>query len=143
VTTTPKARRETELLNQRETVMEGRIDFVGMPAVLEMFHFNQLSGVCAVRCGDLLTAEVGFQDGEIVSASTSDGLAGAEAVFRLLSWPGGRFAFTLTHPVRGAPIRARFEQLLLEGLRRLDEERRYLAGPMDSAVLRRWNVPES
>jgi CheY-like chemotaxis protein len=139
----PKPRQDTELLNPREVVMEGRIDFVGMPAVLEMFHFNQLSGVCAVRCGDHLSAEVGFQDGEIVSASTSDGLSGAEAVFRLLSWPGGRFAFALAQPARGVPIRTRFEQLLLEGLRRLDEQRRYLTAPMDSAVLRRWNVPES
>jgi CheY-like chemotaxis protein len=138
-----KTRRDTELMNPKEVVLQGRVDFVGMPAVLEMFHFNQLTGVCAVRCGDHLSAEVGFQDGEIVSASTSDGLAGAEAVFRLLSWPGGRFAFALTQPVRGTPIRTRFEQLLLEGLRRLDEQRRYLATPMDSAVLRRWNVPES
>jgi CheY-like chemotaxis protein len=139
----PKAPRETELWNPREVVLEGRIDFVGMPAVLEMFHFNQLSGVCAVRSGDQLSAEVGFEDGEIVCASTSDGLAGAEAVFRLLSWNGGRFAFATTPPVRGVPIRARFEQLLLEGLRRLDEQRRYLAAPMESGLLRLRNVPES
>lgn len=140
---TPRARREADLLNPREVVMEGRIDFVGMPAVLEMFHFNQLSGVCAVRSGDQHSAEVGFEDGEIVCASTSDGLEGAEAIFRLLSWSGGRFAFALVRPVRGVPIRTRFEQLLLEGLRRLDEQRRYLA-PMDTALLRRgWKVPES
>ncbi len=143
VSTTPKTRREADLWNPRDVVMEGRIDFVGMPAVLEMFHFNQLSGVCAVRSGDQHSAEVGFEDGEIVCASTSDGLAGAEAVFRLLSWSGGRFAFALARPVRGVPIRTRFEQLLLEGLRRLDEQRRYLA-PIDTALPRRgWSVPES
>ena len=87
-----------ELVAGEKVTVNIPLVLVGMPAVLEMFHFNQLSGVCAVRCGDQLTAEVGFQDGEIVSASTSDGLAGAEAVFRLLSWPGGRFAFALTHP---------------------------------------------
>ena len=62
---------------------------------------------------------------------------------RMLSWPGGRFAFALGQPLRGTAIRTRFEQLLLEGLRRLDEQRRYLAAPLDSTVLRRWNVPES
>lgn len=139
----PKMRREQDLWNPREVVMEGRIDFVGVPAVLEMFHFNQLSGVCAVRSGDQHSAEVGFEDGEIVCASTSDGLAGAEAVYRLLSWNGGRFAFALARAVRGVPIRTRFEQLLLEGLRRLDEQRRYLA-PVETALLKRgWNVPES
>ena len=68
----PKAPRETELWNPREVVLEGRIDFVGMPAVLEMFHFNQLSGVCAVRSGDQLSAEVGFEDGEIAHVPPDD-----------------------------------------------------------------------
>jgi CheY-like chemotaxis protein len=141
---TPTARIESDLWDAREVALEGRIDFMGIPAVLEMFHFNQLSGVCAVRSGDQRSAEVGFQDGEIVSASTSDGLVGNEAVFRLLSWSGGRFAFALARPVRGVPIRTRFEQLLLEGLRRLDEQRRYPTVAMDTGLLRRgWKVPES
>lgn len=139
----PRARREPELWNPREVAMEGRIDFMGMPAVLELFHFNQLSGVCALRSGDERSAEVGFEDGEIVCASTSEGLAGPDAVFWLLSWSSGRFAFALTRPVRRVPIRMRFEQLLLEGLRRLDEQQRYVGTSRETGLLSRWKAPES
>jgi CheY-like chemotaxis protein len=124
-----RARRDSD---PHETVMAGTLDFVGVPAVLEMFHFNQLTGVCALRGADGRSAEVGFEGGEIVSATTTDGTGGADAVFQILSWTRGRFAFTPARPLLVAPLKARFEQLMLEGLKRLDEERRYLtAAPLD------------
>lgn len=121
--------RQSDLWNTREVVMEGNLDFIGVPAVLELFHFNQLTGTCALRSDDERAADIGFEDGEIVAASTSDGLNGADAVFQALSWTSGRFAFALTAPGRGTRIKAHFEQLILEGLRRLDEQRRYYATP--------------
>jgi CheY-like chemotaxis protein len=131
-------RREGDSGNAQEAVMAGTLDFVGVPAVLEMFHFNQLSGVCKLRCTDGRSSEIGFEQGEIVSASTSDGLGGAEAVFQVLPWTRGRFAFLPARPLLGAPLKARFEQLMLEGLKRLDEERRYLAAaPMEPGL--GWN----
>jgi hypothetical protein len=121
--------RQSDLWNTREVVMEGNLDFIGVPAVLELFHFNQLTGTCALRSEDGRAADVGFEDGEIVAASTSNGISGADAVFQALCWTSGRFAFALTQPSRGARIKAHFEQLILEGMRRLDEERRYFAAP--------------
>lgn len=121
--------RQSDVWNPREVVMEGNLDFIGVPAVLELFHFNQLTGICALRSDNERSADVGFEDGEIVAASTNNGLSGADAVFQALSWTSGRFAFALTHPSRGVRIKAHFEQLILEGLRRLDEQRRYFAAP--------------
>jgi hypothetical protein len=137
--------RPSEIWNPREVVMEGHLDFIGVPAVLELFHFNQLTGVCALRADDERSADIGFEDGEIVAASTTDGLSGADAVFQALSWTSGRFAFALTHPGRGARIKAHFEQLILEGLRRLDEQRRYFAAPAGVPLpdLARRNLRES
>jgi len=140
-----RTERESDIWNPREIVMEGRIDFIGVPAILEMFHFNQFTGVCALRCGEARSAEVGFEDGEIVSAHTSDGVVGVDAVFRVLSWTSGRFAFSQTTPARGPALKGRFEQLILEGLRRLDEERRYGAAPMRELAPARkgWTFHES
>jgi len=142
---TARARPESDAWNPRAIVMEGRIDFIGVPAVLEMFHFNQFTGVCSLRAGDERSAYVGFEDGEIVSASTSEGIGGVDAVFRILSWTSGRFAFSQTRPARNAALKGRFEQLILEGLRRLDEERRYVAAPLRDLTAPRkgWNFQES
>ena len=104
-----------------EVVMEGAIAFIGMAAILDVFHSNQLTGVCTFYSAEGPSGEVGFEDGEIISASTSDGYEGSAAVFRVLSWPRGGFSFGLRRPERGALLHARFEKLILEGVRRLDE----------------------
>lgn len=137
--------RDFDPWNPRETVLAGTLDLVGVPAVLEMFHFNQLSGICLLRGADGRTADVGFEAGEIVSASTSDGLGGADAVFQVLSWTRGRFTFTPARPVAAAPLKARFEQLILEGLRRLDEQRRPIAtaAPLEPASFQGLRFRES
>jgi CheY-like chemotaxis protein len=104
-----------------EVVMEGVIDFVGVPAILEMLHSNQLTGVCVLRSSDETSGEVGFEDGEIASASTSDGHEGVAAMCQVLSWSLGRFAFGLKRPTRGPALGYRFEGLMLDCMRRLDE----------------------
>jgi CheY-like chemotaxis protein len=105
------------------TALEGSVDLIGMPAVLEFFHFNRLSGVCSVRTTSGRFAEVHFREGEIVRARTDDGFEGAQAIFRLISWSDARFAFLNQAPEAGSHIAQRFEQLMLEGMRRMDEER--------------------
>jgi CheY-like chemotaxis protein len=138
-----RARRDSDPWNPQEALMSGTLDFVGVPAVLEMFHFNQLSGVCALRTHDGRSAEVGFEEGEIVTATTSDGLGGADAVFHIVAWTRGRFAFTRARPIAAAPLKTRFEQLILEGLRRLDEQRRGVPALALDTALKGLNFRES
>jgi CheY-like chemotaxis protein len=138
-----RARRDSDPWNPNEALMSGTLDFVGVPAVLEMFHFNQLSGLCTLRAPDGRSAEVGFEEGEIVTATTSDGLGGADAVFQIVSWTRGRFAFTRARPLAATPLKTRFEQLILEGLRRLDEQRRGLPAVALDTALKGLNFRES
>jgi CheY-like chemotaxis protein len=101
--------------------MEGRIDVIGAPAVLQMVHLGRLTGTCLLRAG-AREAEVKFRSGEIVGAR-SGALSGQDAVYDFLSWDAGRFEF-VPGTVEGSPLGESFDQLVLEGCRRLDERRR-------------------
>jgi DNA-binding response OmpR family regulator len=105
--------------------MEGRIDLIGAAAVLQMVHLGRLTGTCALRSGNR-SAEVRFREGEIVGAR-SGGLEGEEAVYDFLAWDAGRFEF-VPGPVEGGAMGETFDQLVLEGCRRLDEQRRVATG---------------
>ena len=97
------------------------IEVAGAPGILQMWHQGRLSGVCTVRSGTQVF-EARFRDGEIVYAGLGE-RSGAEAVFGFLGWERGVFRF-VPGEVDGSPIGESFDQLLLEGCRRLDEERR-------------------
>lgn len=102
--------------------MEGRLELVGAPGILQMCHIGRLSGVLAAQSG-ARRIEVRFREGEIVGAAGAD-RQGEEAVFELLGWTRGRYVFTPSEPGSDVPLGVSFEQLLLEGCRRLDENRR-------------------
>jgi DNA-binding response OmpR family regulator len=102
--------------------MEGRIEAVGVPGVLQICHLGRLTGICSIRSGTQVT-EVSFRDGEIVGAERQ-GLNGVAVVHDLLSWTSGRFEFTATAEMAGEPLGESFEAVLLEGCRLLDERRR-------------------
>jgi CheY-like chemotaxis protein len=106
-----------------EAALEGSVDLFGVPAILEVLHFNKLSGVCSFRGSAGSSAEVQFRQGEIVGARAENGLEGANAIFRMISWTEGRFSFVHQTPSEDARLPLRFEQLLLEGMKRLDEQR--------------------
>ena len=107
-----------------EPAIDGHIGFVGVTAILEMLHLNQLSGVVTFKTAGNLSAEVVFRDGEIAAAATSSGLDGVAAVYQLLTWTSGRFCFVPRDSSLKVRLGLPFEQILLEGLRRLDEGRR-------------------
>ena len=113
-------KRETDTL---DAAFEGSVELFGLPAILEILHFNQLSGVCTIRTSGGRSAEVHVSNGEIVAARTDDGVQGADAVFRIVSWTAGRFSFQIQAPAEEGRIPLKFEQLLLEGMKRIDEER--------------------
>lgn len=100
--------------------MEGRIELIGVPSLLQMCHMGGLTGVLSAGSGPR-TAEVRFREGEVVGV-LSGGLAGEEAFYDLLSWPEGHFSFAPGDPGPGPAVGESFSQLLLEGCRRLDEK---------------------
>ncbi len=101
--------------------LEGGIELIGAPGMLQMCHLGRFSGVCTVRSGNQ-RCTIRLRDGEIVSAESGRD-RGADAVYRFLAWTEGHFEF-VPGEVEGDALPQAFDYLLLEGCRRLDEVRR-------------------
>jgi DNA-binding response OmpR family regulator len=116
--------------------MEGRVEVVGTPGLLQMCHLGRLTGVCSIGSGED-KAELRFKQGELVGAAV-DELSGEEAVYEVLGWTEGHFSFAPGDPGPGEPLGSGFSQLLLEGCRRLDEKMRPVTRePAEPAAPRR------
>ena len=101
--------------------MEGQLEMMGAPGVLQVCHLTRLTGVLMSESGARWMT-IRFRDGEIVGASGDD-CEGADAVYSFLSWDEGRFHFAPGDQI-GERIGTSFTELVLEGCRRLDEKRR-------------------
>ena len=110
--------------------MEGRIEVVGAPGLLQMCHLGRLTGVCSIGSGEN-KAELRFRQGELVGAAV-DEWSGEEAIYEVLGWSEGHFSFSPGEPGPGEPLGDGFNHLLLEGCRRLDEKLR--AAPSEPAA---------
>jgi DNA-binding response OmpR family regulator len=110
--------------------MEGRIEVVGTPGLLQMCHLGRLTGVCSIGSGET-KAELRFRQGELVGASVGE-RSGEDAIYEVLGWSEGHFSFAPGDPGPGEPLGSGLSQLLLEGCRRLDESMR--AGAAATAV---------
>ena len=111
--------------------MEGRLEIIGMPGLLQMCGLGRLTGVLSVGSGGR-PAVVRFRAGEVVSAAAG-GSTGADAIYELLSWAEGNFSFA-PGEVEGDPMQPALTELLLEGCRRLDERQRAAAAEGGSAT---------
>jgi DNA-binding response OmpR family regulator len=99
--------------------MQGGLELIGPPGMLQMCHLGRFTGACSIRSGPR-RIEIRFREGEIVWARSDVG-AGAETIYEFMSWTGGHFEFLPGDPGPGTPLKEGFEYLLLEGCRRLDE----------------------
>jgi DNA-binding response OmpR family regulator len=102
--------------------IEGEIEMLGVPGALQVCHLSRLSGVLTAQDGARV-ATVRFRDGEVVGAEC-DGLEGEYGVFAFLAWERGVFRFRSGDPGPGDVVGGKFDALLLDGCRRLDEANR-------------------
>jgi hypothetical protein len=114
--------------------MEGEIEIIGAPSVLQMCHISQFTGVFTSHNAGQ-RAQIRFREGEIISAE-NNGWRGTEAVYAFLGWTKGHFEFVSGDPGIGEPFAENFDQVILEGCRRLDE-----AGRDDLAAKQPTDVP--
>ncbi len=102
--------------------VSGSLQEMALPDLIQVLTNGRKSGRLKVRSGPL-QGEMMFQDGSIHDARFGD-LAGAEAVYGILRLTEGDFALepgtTPVEDVIGVPA----HHLLLEAMRRLDEEQR-------------------
>jgi hypothetical protein len=116
------------VVHEAREVVEGRLSQIPLVDLLQLFHLNRRTGTIELRHrnseGRTMRGRVHLRDGDIVHAATRT-VEGEKALFRLLGWSEGSFEFRpdtgrvetqITAPTRG---------LLLEGMRQLDEGKRY------------------
>ena len=92
--------------------------------VADLIQLNCQSGARArltAKRGDEV-AELYFDTGQVVHAEMGN-LQGAEAAYRLLAWESGTFDLEKEVPPPDVTISIPWSALILEGMRRLDEER--------------------
>jgi predicted regulator of Ras-like GTPase activity (Roadblock/LC7/MglB family) len=100
---------------------EGEIAGLGLADVLQLNVQSRFSGSVSVRFGDL-RGLVFMREGEIIHAEQG-GLSGEEAFYEILAWPGGSFAMQTNVTAARRTIQRRWQYLLLEAHRLIDERR--------------------
>jgi hypothetical protein len=120
------------------STVEGDLAQIALIDVLQLLHQNQRTGRLAVsrETGDEAheAGEIWLRDGNVVQAKAAPRALDEKALYRMLGWREGSFAFTPSPEMRAARIQAPTRTLLLEGMRQLDEWNRLARGlPPDSA----------
>jgi len=118
------------MLREKQDEVEGRLAQIPLADLLQLFHLNRRSGTFELRRrtadGRTERGRIHLHEGDVVQAVTGP-VDGEKALFRLLTWSEGSFAFRpepITIPPR---ISATTRALLMEGMRQLDEWRRLRA----------------
>jgi CheY-like chemotaxis protein len=118
------------MMQETREEVEGRLAQIPLADLLQLFHLNRRSGSFELRRrtpdGRNERGRVYLHEGDVVQAATGP-VDGEKALFRLLTWTEGSFAFrpeTVSIPPR---ITSSTRALLMEGMRQLDEWRRLRA----------------
>jgi hypothetical protein len=102
--------------------LEGNLSVLPLPELLQFLHISGRDGVLVISDeSGRPRAVIHYQATQIIDA-TCDGIAGADAVYAAMAHQSGRFEFISGKAEhRVVTIRMSVQNLILEGLRRLDE----------------------
>src|SRR5574341_2270800 len=116
-------------------IMQGDLGEYALPDILQFIHSTRKQGQLLLEGAAAASAGVYFSAGEIVHAYCPPRI-GVPAFHQLLGWETGRFAFLKNAAPAQRTIHDDLQNLLLDGLRRLDEYRAIAARlPPRGAVL--------
>ncbi|OGP15108.1 MAG: hypothetical protein A2054_03695 [Deltaproteobacteria bacterium GWA2_55_10] len=101
--------------------IEGRLSQMSLADLLQFLHLNRKEGELKVLSGDR-TGSVFIKDGSIHNAVV-EATEREKALFRMLQWTDGRFEFIPKAVTTPKKIRASTGNLLMEGMRQIDELR--------------------
>ena len=106
-----------------ESCMSGRIDQIAPAELLQIFHMHQKTGVLSLQLPDG-EAKVSFREGCIINAKYGSH-SSEEAIFAMLAGKKGLYRFTtgLSSGEMEAAEIGDFMMLLMEGVKRVDEEK--------------------
>jgi predicted regulator of Ras-like GTPase activity (Roadblock/LC7/MglB family) len=99
---------------------QGSVAGLSLTDVIQLKGQNRYTGCITVEYGEQKGA-IHFADGEIIHAELGEE-TGEEAIYRIIKWPGGIFNIHPEITSNVCTIHYRTDYLLLEALRRMDEE---------------------
>jgi len=100
---------------------QGAVAGLSLTDVIQLKGHNKYTGCITVIYGSN-EGVIYFADGEIIHAVQGND-TGEEAIFQIIKWPGGNFNIHPEMTSNICTIHYRTDFLLMEALRRLDEER--------------------
>jgi DNA-binding response OmpR family regulator len=99
--------------------IEGSLGQISLVDLLQIFTLNRKTGLLEIKSAEI-EGRIYVHDGGVVHASTGRH-RGEKALFRLLQWREGSFAFIPEQVTGDLNIRRSTDMLLLEGARQADE----------------------
>jgi CRP-like cAMP-binding protein len=117
------------LAKETQKTFAGKLATMNFAAVLQTLADSQRSGTLRLRHPAGAEAELGFAGGRIFTARLGE-LTGELAVYALCAWDAGEFALEPTPVPATDLVQVGVINLLLEGMRRLDEAEVVSAVPM-------------
>lgn len=99
---------------------KGAVAGLSLTDVIQLKGHNKYTGSITVEYGDH-KGVIYFVDGEIIHAELGE-KSGEEAIYAIIKWPGGTFNIHPEMTSNVCTIHYRTDFLLLEALRRMDEE---------------------
>ncbi|QEM66703.1 DUF4388 domain-containing protein [Geobacter sp. FeAm09] len=99
---------------------QGAVVGLSLTDVIQLKGHNKYTGGITIEYGEQKGA-IYFADGEIIHAELGPEI-GEEAIYRIIKWPGGIFNIHPEMTSNVCTIHYRTDYLLLEALRRMDEE---------------------
>lgn len=107
-------------MSHNSSGFKGAVTGLSLTDVIQLKGHNKYTGAISVEYGDD-RGVIYFADGEIIHAEHGDA-SGELAIYEIIKWPGGTFAIQPELTSNVCTIHYRTDYLLLEALRRLDEE---------------------
>jgi len=114
---------------EHQVVLSGSLSFVSLGELLQMLNANASTGVLRLRSKYAL--EPGafyFLSGNPINAE-APGKKGLDAAYALFGWLEGEFDFTAQEPVTETLIQTGVMEIVLDGLRMLDDGQVETLGP--------------
>ncbi len=105
-----------------DTEVSGKLSHVSLPDILQMFALNRRTGVLHVESKDI-SGSIYLEEGEVISAISGQAI-GEKAFFRLIAVTDGEFQFVPGKSDTRRTIHQQTNNLIFEGVRRLDEQRK-------------------
>jgi CheY-like chemotaxis protein len=120
--------------------VQGKLSQISLADLLQLFHMNRRTGLLELMRHEPGGAEergaLWLRDGNLLQATVGR-VEGEKALFRMLAWRDGSFAFSPNRVSPAPRILTPTRALLLEGMRQLDEWERMRGSlpPLDAQVV--------